>query len=204
MKINYDFYKSPGLMFDDKGETFDLTNILCVNQRGDVFFYPRILNGRYMNGRFKTGRPNKTGHIQIPLTDEAGKKRWVYLHRLVAFAWIPREPYQTYVLHGPDDNPANNNVKNLRWGTKWDNMQDRWERNRNPKYKNRLSDEQMIDVYTMGAGKENMKPRHIYPLFPKISKSVMWTTISGTSQRLINYLQRNPDIIEKNGLKSPF
>lgn len=202
MKNKYDYYKSPGLMFDDNGETFDLTNILCVNQRGDVFFYPRVISGTYRNGKFKTGRPNKTGHIQVALTDETGKKRFVYIHRLVAFAWLKREPYHTDVLHN-DDNPLNNDVSNLRWGTAWDNMQDRWKRNRNPKYKNRLSDEQMIDVYTMGRGRDNMKPRHIYPHFPTISQSVMHTIITGKSLRLGNYYKRNPDIFEKKGLKSP-
>jgi len=198
-ELDYNLYKSPGIMFDDNGETFDLTGILCVNRKGEVFVYPRVINGRLIPGKFKKGRPNKTGHTQITVTDNTGKKRFVYIHRLVAFAWLKRESYQTDVLHS-DDDPTNNNVTNLRWGTAWDNMQDRWKRNKNPKYKNRLSDEQMIDIYTMGKGRDGIKPRHIYHLFPKISQSVMHTIISGTSSRLKNYIKRNPHILTEKGL----
>lgn len=198
-RIDYNLYKSPGIMFDDKGETFDLTDILCINRKGDVFVYPRLLNGKFKSGGFRTGRPNSTGHTQITVTDNNGKKRWIYIHRLVGFAWLKRESYQTNVLHW-DDDPTNNDITNLRWGTAYDNMQDRWKRNRNPKYKNRLSEEEMISVYKMGKGKDGMKPRHIYPLFPQISQSVLWTIMSGRSIRLKNYLKRNPEVIDNNGL----
>lgn len=191
-KLDYNKYQSPGIIFNDRGEQIDLTNVLCINQRGEVFVYPRIVNGKHHKGYFTYGRPNETGHTQIGITDNSGRKHYLYIHRLVAFAWLHREPYHTDVLH-MDDDPTNNNVTNLKWGTHYDNMQDMWDKRRKKTKYERLTDDEMIQIYTMGKGRDNMKPRHIYRFYPDKNKNTLHPIISGKSKRLINYLQRNPD-----------
>ncbi len=53
------------------------------------------------------------------------------IHRLIAKAFIPNPQKHECVLHG-DDNPSNNWVHNLRWGSHKDNMDDARKRHRNP------------------------------------------------------------------------
>ena len=66
-----------------------------------------------------TPQLNKGGRPTVCLG--RGKRRLV--PRLVATAFIPNPNNYPMVLHG-DDNPLNNNVENLRWGTQKHNMED--------------------------------------------------------------------------------
>lgn len=52
-----------------------------------------------------------------------GTRRNAYVHQLVATAFIGERPEGMEVCHW-DDNPQNNHVSNLRWGTHGDNMRD--------------------------------------------------------------------------------
>ena len=56
-------------------------------------------------------------------TVQLGRKNRKLVHRLVANAFIPNPDNLPIVRH-MDDNPSNNNVNNLAWGTQTDNMQD--------------------------------------------------------------------------------
>lgn len=62
---------------------------------------------------------NKQGYNTVCL--RRGNRRLV--HRLVADAFIPNPDNLPLVRH-MDDNPSNNRVDNLAWGTQTDNMQD--------------------------------------------------------------------------------
>lgn len=64
-------------------------------------------------------QPNKKGYPTVCLG--RGNRRLV--SRLVASAFIPNPNNYPMVLHG-DDNPMNNHVENLRWGTQKHNMED--------------------------------------------------------------------------------
>lgn len=66
--------------------------------------------------------PVKTGHRQVALSI-SGIKKVFTIHRLVAIAHIPNPKGLPMVLHW-DDNPENNRVENLRWGTRSDNLND--------------------------------------------------------------------------------
>lgn len=192
-KLNYnEQFRTPGIVFNRKGEVFDLTNILLVNKKGDVFILPRQHNGKFLGGHFAKCRPTKTNHCQISAVDTEGKRRFIYVHRLVAHAWLKREPYQREVMH-KDDNPLNNNVKNLKWCTQYENIQDMISKDRNSIIckSNRISDEMMIQIWKMGKGGINMKPRHVYELFPQIPKNTLFPIINGSSARLHNYLKNN-------------
>jgi hypothetical protein len=62
------------------------------------------------------------GHLQVCITNDSGNRIMEYVHRLVALAWIKKRPGKELVLH-KDDNPNNNEVTNLKWGTHYMNSQ---------------------------------------------------------------------------------
>lgn len=53
------------------------------------------------------------GHLRVVLCDRGVKKK-VFVHRLVAEAFIPN-PNNYPVINHKDENPSNNNVTNLEW-----------------------------------------------------------------------------------------
>lgn len=57
----------------------------------------------------------KDGHLRVTLSN-AGKKKRVFVHGLVAEAFIPN-PNNLPVINHKDENPANNTVENLEWCT---------------------------------------------------------------------------------------
>lgn len=80
--------------------------------------------------RFVYGSPcNNYGHIDVSLRDHNGERVRRYMHRLVAEAFIPNPNGYPEVLHG-DDDPSNNCVWNLRWGTQLHNNHDAIDRGR--------------------------------------------------------------------------
>lgn len=98
-----------------------------VSSRGRVRSLDRVTseNGRFgervvrRTGKVLTSRPHvRTGHLLVSLSGTSK-----YLHRLVAEAFIPNPAGHPLVRHW-DDNPADNRVENLRWGTKRDNYTD--------------------------------------------------------------------------------
>jgi len=79
--------------------------------------------GRYGHGRLLTPTPDRTGHLYVTLTNEYGHKR-VYVHRLVAEAFIPNPNNLSMVRHLDDIPDHNENLNNLAWGTSYDNVHD--------------------------------------------------------------------------------
>ena len=72
---------------------------------------------------FVYGTPiGKTGHIDVGLRHK-GVRFHRYIHRLVAEAFIPN-PHGYPIVRHLDDDPSNNCVENLAWGTQTDNMGD--------------------------------------------------------------------------------
>lgn len=56
---------------------------------------------------------SKDGHLRVTLCD-AGTSKKIFVHRLVAEAFIPN-PNNFPVVNHKDENPSNNNVNNLEW-----------------------------------------------------------------------------------------
>lgn len=71
---------------------------------------------------FIEGTPLRSGHIDMSLKCE-GRRVHRYLHRLVAEAFIPNPHGYPEVRHLNDD-PSDNEIDNLAWGTQYDNVQD--------------------------------------------------------------------------------
>lgn len=75
---------------------------------------------------YKNGKPVKTffhkRYVRCILHEGSVRKN-VKIHRLVAEAYIPNPDNLPVVMH-LDDNPSNNRVENLRWGTQKQNVYD--------------------------------------------------------------------------------
>lgn len=66
---------------------------------------------------------NTTGHLRVDLWENHKRKRR-YVHRLVLEAFVGEAPPGTQTCHWNDD-PEDNRLENLRWGTPNENMLDR-------------------------------------------------------------------------------
>lgn len=73
--------------------------------------------------QFSYGSPcNKMGHIDLSLQTSSGRKH-KYLHQMMGQAFIPN-PKKLPLIRHLDDDPSNNDIDNLAWGTSLDNMRD--------------------------------------------------------------------------------
>lgn len=72
-------------------------------------------------GRLMKTYLQANGYIRIELYDDS-KSKTVYVHRLVAEAFIPNPENKPQVNH-IDGNKSNNCVDNLEWSTRSENMQ---------------------------------------------------------------------------------
>lgn len=98
-----------------------------VSSLGNVRSLPREFRSkdgklRKIKGGVLKPRPSKSGHLYVSLK-RPGSYRESLIHRLVAQAFLYNPDEHPHVLHW-DDNPANNSVSNLRWGSDWDNRKD--------------------------------------------------------------------------------
>lgn len=78
---------------------------------------------RLAPGRILTARRHPWGYDWFEFS-VGGKKYWDLGHRLVAEAFLGKCPPGNYVLHF-DNNPNNNKVENLRYGTPTENCSDK-------------------------------------------------------------------------------
>lgn len=81
--------------------------------------------GRVWNsnsGKFLKPCIDTHGYLYVQLCSN-GERRHSSIHRLITEQFIPN-PYNYPVVRHLDDNPLNNDVKNLAWGTQSDNIED--------------------------------------------------------------------------------
>ena len=98
---------------------------------------------RGTSGGILPQRLNSSGYYRVDLQD-GNKKRSVFVHRIVAEAFIAMEPGRDFVNH-KDGNKLNNHVDNLEWCTRSENI--------NHAYKNGL----MHEVHPSGEQHTNSK-----------------------------------------------
>jgi hypothetical protein len=72
------------------------------------------------SGKFLKGCPDKDGYLRINLYKTKIDRRFVFVHRIVALAFIENPESKPQVDH-IDNNEMNNNVVNLRWASHSEN-----------------------------------------------------------------------------------
>lgn len=91
-----------------------------VNEDGQIRSFVNNRHGvKSTDSRMLKPVPNKHGYDTVCL----GRGNRKLVHRLVASAFIPN-PNNLPIVRHLDDNPKNNRVDNLAWGTQTDNMRD--------------------------------------------------------------------------------
>lgn len=75
---------------------------------------------------------DKDGYKTIGLRDASGKKKFFRIHRLVLLAFKGAPTFEGALGLHLDDNPANNCIENLTWGTNSENVRQAIERGRKP------------------------------------------------------------------------
>jgi len=96
-----------------------------VSNSGDV--RRSIPRANWPAGHLLRPARSASGHLYVMLAVRPGANRSKkeFVHRLVACAFLGEQPFSgACVLHA-DDDPNNNSVGNLRWGTRKDNYEDR-------------------------------------------------------------------------------
>ena len=98
-----------------------------VSEAGDI---RRIKSAQSTHsGRRLTPFHDRRGYVIYNL-NSGGVRRRVKAHRVVLEAFVGPPPEgQTFALHW-DDNPRNNHISNLRWGSRDENGADRARNNR--------------------------------------------------------------------------
>lgn len=97
-----------------------------VSSQGRVRSLTQMSKAEFINGRKVKG-----GHVRVALYRNGSATDYL-LHRLVLIAFIgPPPPDKPEALHW-DDNPENNYLSNLRWGSRGENLIDAVRNGRNP------------------------------------------------------------------------
>lgn len=106
-----------------------MTDFYCDERWKRVRDFPDYWISNYgrlwssISNDFIYGTPTgKCGHIDVSLQCN-GYRAHKYIHRMVAEAFIPN-PLNLPMVRHLDDDPSNNFVENLAWGTQTDNMRD--------------------------------------------------------------------------------
>lgn len=103
----------PGYEVSDHGRVRSLERTITQPSRYGGFITRR------MRGRLLLGSAVKSGHRFVSL----GRHNYHYVHILVLTAFVGPCPDGHECCHW-DDDPANNYLSNLRWGTRADNIAD--------------------------------------------------------------------------------
>ncbi len=96
-------------------------NLYCINCFGDIVA-PSYVDKNKKIRKIKLIKPTltKKGYLRVAL-NKNGKQKRLYVHRLVAEAFIPKTENKPYINH-IDGNKQNNHYSNLEWCTNRENI----------------------------------------------------------------------------------
>lgn len=92
-----------------------------VTNKGDIY---SLTKWRGFTSRKMIQTPNADGYPSVRIIVD-GKRKRISTHRLVAAAFLQERPSPQHEICHKDGNKLNNEVSNLRWGTRKDNANDR-------------------------------------------------------------------------------
>lgn len=95
-------------LISDKGR------VKCILRRNNA--YNNYYKADYIMQQF-----NYKGYRKIQLTNDSGKRVTMFVHRLVALAFLPQTVGKKFINH-KDGNKTNNCVENLEWCTQQENI----------------------------------------------------------------------------------
>ena len=90
-----------------------------VDTLGNVFVV-KIVNGEKKERKLQPATL-KNGYRQVKLFDSNGQQHGMYVHRLVATAFL-ENPFEKIVVNHKDCDRTNNCIANLEWATYSENM----------------------------------------------------------------------------------
>jgi hypothetical protein len=112
------FSKKYKVWASDTGRVFKRLTMVFVTRGGHAF------------KEFNYGNRGCNGcYVYISLPKENGRQKKVDVHRIVAAAFLDN-PYDLPIVLHKDDDPSNNHLSNLMWGTQFMNIQDMILKNR--------------------------------------------------------------------------
>lgn len=94
-----------------------------VSNYGRIRSVDRIdSNGLHRKGRILNPQPNKRGYVRVHIS-KGNKTESLFLHRLVAAAFVKNDNPSLDIINHLDNNPSNNRADNLEWTDYKGNMQ---------------------------------------------------------------------------------
>lgn len=106
--------------------------------------------------KFLSDKYYENGYLRASLSKNKKKKK-VLIHRLVAETFIPNPENKPEVNH-IDGNKRNNNVSNLEWCTRCENVNHAWETGLNEEHREKLSKTAYKTVNKYKLWEKNRKP----------------------------------------------
>jgi len=102
----------------------DFEGLYAATECGQIWSYPKTGPGRAHNGKFLKPAISGKGYQRVELFHSLvpGANRRHYVHRLIATCYLKKTEIQKEVNH-KDGIKTNNNVANLEWVTRSENMQ---------------------------------------------------------------------------------
>lgn len=97
-----------------------------------------------LSNRLLTPRANENGYLRIQLTNDEGKRKVEFVHKLVLLTFIGPRPEGMVCRHYPDQNPGNCRLDNLSYCTQSQNQYDKIENHTNVSTK--LTPELVIQI----------------------------------------------------------
>ncbi len=118
---------------------------------------------------------DKDGYQYIVILNKDKKRVRYAIHRLIAIYYIPNPNNLPCVCHH-DDNPRNNSIPNLFWGTNKDNMADKVMKNRQAKgetfVKSKLTNKQVQTVKQYNDPRLDNYFSTLYKVVPKTIRDI--------------------------------
>lgn len=80
----------------------------------------------HRSGKRRFGNPSDKGYLRIVVRDKNKKSHTVFVHRLIAMAYVPNPDNKPQINH-KDGNKKNNLPENLEWCTNEENLRHKYQ-----------------------------------------------------------------------------